>query len=240
MVKFGMANTLITFEDQYYEYGGDVEVDYKGLTIGGFESAFFADLVAAFILENTTNCFDNSAYNGIYRDDGIDIIKGRRTTDEMCDWLDDFQAKVNILTGSDHLQFTAEIWNPSAAENEEPRNKNVTIRTEQSFPYLDMELYWRENELNFRIHLKPNQQLKYLNKGSTHTNATFKAIPNGVLKRLANLTSANPETENKRLNELYPQHALALEKAQLTSASSENPTLKDSLEKITIKMQPIL
>ena len=27
MVKFGMANTLITFEDQYYEYGGTVEVD---------------------------------------------------------------------------------------------------------------------------------------------------------------------------------------------------------------------
>jgi len=47
MVKFGMVNTLITFEDQYYEYGGTVEVDYKGLTIGGFESAFFADLVAA-------------------------------------------------------------------------------------------------------------------------------------------------------------------------------------------------
>ena len=68
MVKFGMANTLITFEDQYYEYGGKVEVDYKGLTIGGFESAFFADLVAAYILENTTACFDNSAFNGIYRD----------------------------------------------------------------------------------------------------------------------------------------------------------------------------
>jgi len=27
MVKFGMANTLITFEDQYYEYGGTVEVE---------------------------------------------------------------------------------------------------------------------------------------------------------------------------------------------------------------------
>ena len=40
MVKFGIGNTLITFEDQYYKYGGTVEVDYKGLTIGGFESAF--------------------------------------------------------------------------------------------------------------------------------------------------------------------------------------------------------
>ena len=65
----------------------------------------------------------------------------------------------------------------------------------------------------------------------------FKAIPNGVLKRLANLSSANPETENKRLNELYPQHALALEKAQLTSASSDYQTLKESLEEIQIQNQ---
>ncbi len=40
MVKFGMANTIVTFEDQYWEYGGAVPVEYKGLTIGGFESAF--------------------------------------------------------------------------------------------------------------------------------------------------------------------------------------------------------
>ena len=40
MVKFVMVNTLIIFEDQYYEYGGTVDVDYKGLTIRGFESPF--------------------------------------------------------------------------------------------------------------------------------------------------------------------------------------------------------
>ena len=110
--------TLIIIQVAYYEYGGTVKVDYKGLTIGGFESAFFADLVAAYIFENTTACFDNSAFNGIYRDDGIDIIKGKRTTDEMCDWVESFQARVNQLTSSDHLQFTAEIWNPNASVDE--------------------------------------------------------------------------------------------------------------------------
>ena len=88
-----------------------------------------------------------------------------------------------------------------------------------------MELYWKQDELNFRIHLKPNQQLKYLNNGSTHTNATFRAIPHGVMKRLANLSSANAETENKRLNELYPKHAAALEKARLIKPSLKYPTL---------------
>jgi hypothetical protein len=49
MVKFGMSNTLIQSMGQYYEYGGSVDVEAKGLTIGGFESAFFADLVAAWL-----------------------------------------------------------------------------------------------------------------------------------------------------------------------------------------------
>ena len=37
MIRFGMDNTIITFEDQYWIYGGNVSVDFKGLTIGGFE-----------------------------------------------------------------------------------------------------------------------------------------------------------------------------------------------------------
>jgi hypothetical protein len=32
---FGMGNTLITFEDKYFEYDGDRDVNDKGLTIGG-------------------------------------------------------------------------------------------------------------------------------------------------------------------------------------------------------------
>ena len=39
MVKFGMANTLVTFQGEYWEYGGLVEVEEKGLTIRGCESA---------------------------------------------------------------------------------------------------------------------------------------------------------------------------------------------------------
>ena len=40
MVQFGMDNTFVTFEDQYWIYGGDLPVEEKGLTIGGYESAF--------------------------------------------------------------------------------------------------------------------------------------------------------------------------------------------------------
>ena len=73
LVKFGMNNTFVTFSDQYWIYGGLLPVEEKGLTIGGYESAFFADLVAAYILENSQDIFEDSLFNKIYRDDGIDV-----------------------------------------------------------------------------------------------------------------------------------------------------------------------
>jgi hypothetical protein len=66
--------------------------------------------------------------------------------------------------------------------------------------------------------LKPNQQLKYLNKGSTHTEACFAAILFGVLRRLALLMTRTSESENMRMDELYPLHAKALSAANLAPA----------------------
>ena len=47
LIQFGMGNTLLTFQDEYYKHGGSVDPDKRGLTIGGYESAWLADLVAA-------------------------------------------------------------------------------------------------------------------------------------------------------------------------------------------------
>ena len=44
MIEFGMSNTLLTVVDKFYEYGGDMDGDDRGLTIGGYESAWLADL----------------------------------------------------------------------------------------------------------------------------------------------------------------------------------------------------
>ena len=89
-----------------------------------------------------------------------------------------------------------------------------------------MELYWHsDNSLKFQVHLKKNQQLKYLNKGSAHTRACLEAIPYGVLNRLAKLTTKTPQNEHKRLDEIYPLHADALRAAQLNP--SNYPTLKE-------------
>ena len=36
MVRFGMDNTFVNFEDKYWKYGGFLPLEDKGLTIGGF------------------------------------------------------------------------------------------------------------------------------------------------------------------------------------------------------------
>ena len=97
-----------------------------------------------------------------------------------------------------------------------------------------MEMFWsKEGELQFRVHLKVNQQLKYLTRGSTHTNACFQAIPLALLRRLATLTMKTDKSTSKRLDKLYQSHAKALKVAKL--APEIFPTLGKTLEKIVTK-----
>ena len=107
-----------------------------------------------------------------------------------------------------------EIWKPDSPPGEVPRNPDkITI----SELYISLSSLGNvlKRELQFRFHLEPNQVLKYLNKNSAHTKATFEAIPHGVLRRLPSLTSVHEDNENTPLNELFPEHIGALERAGL-------------------------
>ncbi len=75
------------------------------------------------------------------------------------------------------------------AHEESESVTTILICEEESFPYLAR--LGDVLELQFRVHLKPNKELKYLNQGSAHTKATFKTISNGVLRRLTLLTKVN-------------------------------------------------
>ena len=46
LIKFGMSSTLISFDGDYYKYRGG-EREEQGLSIGGYESTFLADLVVS-------------------------------------------------------------------------------------------------------------------------------------------------------------------------------------------------
>ena len=190
------------------------------MTISGYESAWLADLVAAFILENSDEHFKDTMFKGIYRDDGIGIFKGNWMEKDIVNWLGNFQSTINRLADSEFLKFTAEVWGKDKKDGS--NSKLVTVNESDHFPYLDMEMFWENQDLRFKVHLKKNQMLKYLNKGSTHTKACFKAIPNGVLSRLAKLTSATEISKEKKLDELYPDHAEALRKADLAPIFSQH------------------
>ena len=110
--------------------------------------------------------------------------------------------------------------------------EGVTVCTNDSFPYLDMEFYWSDDNLLFQVHMKPNQQVKYLNQGSTHRKDVFKAIPSGVMGRLAKLTSQTEENGDVRIDILYPEHATALSMSDLSP--TPYPTLWE-LQTVTEK-----
>ena len=62
------------------------------------------------------------------------------------------------------------------------------------------------------------QKLNYIGKESSHTPGTLRAIPLGVLKFLTNLTSQTPESNSKRIEYVYPNHAKGLWEAGLESS----------------------
>ena len=99
-----------------------------------------------------------------------------------------------------------------------------------TFPSLDFEFLWNaDRELEYQVHRKQNQQLMYLNKGSTHTNATFNAIPSGIFYRLAKMTSRTNKNAKMKVDERYQGHAKASSKDGL--ALKVYPTLNEIWKK---------
>ena len=133
MIRFGMGNTLLTFVDKYYEYGGEVNVEEKGLTIGGYESMWLADLVAAYLLENVTDIFDSTMLKGIYRDDGFVVFKDNLVKSEVAVWLEWFQERIDELAESKFLKFTAVIWGNDKEDGK--KYNNVLVNRSKYFPY---------------------------------------------------------------------------------------------------------
>ena len=63
---------------------------------------------------------------------------------------------------------------------------------------------------------KKGQQLKYIDKYSTHTPGMLRAMLSGVLQQLAKLTSRTPEAASEQVDAVYLNHVNALCKEGLT------------------------
>ena len=87
LIHFRMISTLISFDGDYYKcHGGEREE--QGLAIGGYESAFLADLVASYLFEKSKLNFRPTIYHGIYRYDSMVVFKGKKKEIEIKYWLE--------------------------------------------------------------------------------------------------------------------------------------------------------
>jgi len=181
ILKFSMGNTIVSFRDKYYEYGVDADPDRRGLTIGGFESAFLADLECSFIFEKLNHLLaSHTAFIGTYRDDELIVFRGQKSDEWLHGWLRTFQREVDRLLGTQDIQFTMEIWRPGQDTRPLPNSEvfvegigkfhQVSIYGEASFPYLDVKMSWddEDGQLNFNVYKKPRELVKYLNHDSHH------------------------------------------------------------------------
>ena len=133
----------------------------------------------AYLLEKAKSCFKDHVYYGIYYNNGIVVAKSKWTSSDVLSWLNNFQTKINKIAGDKFLQFTAVVWGSDVGRKSDCGR--VTVESSSKLPYLDMELMWdQDGNLQFGVHLKPNQKLKYLDTTSTHTPHCFKAIVSGV------------------------------------------------------------
>jgi hypothetical protein len=76
----------------------------------------------------------------IYRDDGLVIMNGLKTNEEISQWLGTFQERVNQVTGYEGLVFTVSIWKQGG--DVKPTHPKAEIRKSSVFPFLDMKISW--------------------------------------------------------------------------------------------------
>ena len=84
-----MISTLIYFDGEYYENNGR-ENEEQGLAIGGYESAFLAELVASYLFEKAKNIINQITYHGIYGNDGLLVLNGKKIIHKIKYWLAEF------------------------------------------------------------------------------------------------------------------------------------------------------
>jgi hypothetical protein len=193
-------------------------------------SAWLAHLVGAYILENTQQLFKDNLFHGFYYDDGFAVFDGTYLYSYYAEWRNQFQTTVNALAEGESLQYTLAIWldGTKRCAPLHEFDSQVSVVTDDRSLYLDMELKWGDlDDLQFQVHLKPKQQLKYLNGDSTHSTACFRATPQGVFNRLAKLPTITPNNENMTMRTIYPSHYNKLDLANLLHSVHSSTTLRE-------------
>eukprot|EP00957_Ditylum_brightwellii_P134777 10275506-Ditylum_brightwellii.AAC.1 len=93
--------------------------------------------------------------------------------------------------------------------------ERVMVVEKEEFPYLGMKMYWKNKELQFAVHHKENQTIKFVSKDSCNRPSVFKLIPAGFFTCMGRLTSLTLQNAKISIMKLYPLHDKAFKKANL-------------------------
>ena len=99
-------------------------------------------MVASYLFEKNNTLMNRTTYHIIYFDDGLVVFKGKKSVQEIKDWLAEFQKAVDKAAGNQHLQFTAEIWTNDTKLPPSAKKDKVEIIINDKFLFLDMKMIW--------------------------------------------------------------------------------------------------
>ena len=69
-----------------------------------------SNMVESYMFEKAKTILKRTTYHGIYHDEGMVVFKGKKSVQEIKDWLLEFQKTVDRAAGNQHFHFTSKIW----------------------------------------------------------------------------------------------------------------------------------
>ena len=158
IIKNARKSLLFDLKEPWMKKGNNPMFD---VTMGSYDGAEICELVGLFLLNRLSSIIDKR-YVGLYRDDGLAIVKNANGP-----MLDNLRKKIIALFKSEGLSITIET--------------NLTVTD-----FLDVTLDLQRAK--FYPYRKPNNSPDYINAGSNHPSTIIKELPRMINKRISDLS----------------------------------------------------
>ena len=185
-------NVLVDHEGKIWVKKSDREFD---VSMGSTDGAEVSELVGSYLISKLMEVFDKNIF-GIYRDDGLMVVKGGGPEAD--------RARKNLFR----------IF----------KNEDLKITTECNISrvsFLDIELDLTKGTT--KPFIKPNSATKYVSTSSSHPPSIIKNLPSGVARRLTAI-STNKDMFDQEVNHYQAAIEQAGYKDKLEFIEKENVT----------------
>ena len=191
IIYHSRKNVLVDNKGQIWVKKGNKDFD---VSMGSADGAEISELVGVYLISTMMGDFDKDMF-GIYRDDGLMVVKGGGPETDRA------RKKLIQIFQNEGLQITTEC--------------NVTLVN-----FLDVVLDLKNG--TSRPYTKPNGSTKYVCTTSSHPPSVIKSIPAGVAKRLSTI-STNKEMFEQEISHYQEAMKYSGYKEKLEFVVKDNP-----------------